>query len=68
MVYFNTPVYEGEMSMVHPVIFLFSLFEALNDAFEVQFFRSSFLHLIKDTDSIFYRAMQLRFFLKWKHC
>ena len=30
----------------------FSLFEALNDAFEVQFFRASFLHLIKDTDSM----------------
>ena len=27
-------------------------FEALNDAFEVRFFRASFLHLIKDTDSM----------------
>ena len=27
-------------------------FEALNDAFEVQVFRASFLHLTKDTDSM----------------
>ena len=30
----------------------FSLFKALYDAFEVQFFRTSFLHLTKDTDTI----------------
>ena len=30
----------------------FLSFEALTDAFEVQFFRASFLHLIKDTDSM----------------
>ena len=31
----------------------FLSFEALNDAFEMQFFiRASFLHLTKDTDSI----------------
>ena len=31
---------------------IFHSFEALNDAFEVQFFsRATFLHLIKDTDS-----------------
>ena len=29
----------GEMSMVNPVTCLFSLLEALNDAFEVQFFQ-----------------------------
>ena len=28
----------------------FYFFEALNDAFEVLFFRASFLHLINDTD------------------
>ena len=30
----------------------FHSFEALNDAFEVQFFRASFVHLTKDTDTI----------------
>ena len=30
----------------------FHSFEALNDAFDVQFFRASFLNLTKDTDSI----------------
>ena len=31
----------------------FHSFEALNDAFEIQFFfRASFLHLTKDTDTI----------------
>ena len=39
--------------MVLLVTRIFSLFEALNGAFEVQvFFRASFLHLIKDTDSM----------------
>ena len=33
--------------------------EALNDAFEVQFFRASFLHLIKDTDSMKGHAAQI---------
>ena len=45
----------GEMSMVDPVTCLFSLFEALNDVFEVIFFsssRASFFNLIKDTDSM----------------
>ena len=41
---------------------LFSLFEARNAAFEVQFFRTSFSHLIKDTGTIVCRAIQLRFF------
>ena len=31
---------------------IFCFFEALNGAFEVQFFRASFLHRIKDTDSM----------------
>ena len=44
---------------------IFTLFEALNDAFEVQFFfRASFLHLTKDTDTIWDHAAQI--FLKWK--
>ena len=30
----------------------FHSFEALNGAFEVQFFRASFLHLTKDNDTI----------------
>ena len=38
--------------MVNLVICLFHSFEALNDAFEVYFFRASFLHLTKDSDSI----------------
>ena len=32
--------------------FYFHSFEALNDAFEVHFFRASILHLTKDSDSI----------------
>ena len=39
-----------------------SLFKAFDNAFEVHFFRASFLHVIKDTNSIHvYKAMQLRF-------
>ena len=38
--------------MVFLVTCIFSLFDALNGAFEVHFFRASFSHLIKDTDSI----------------
>ena len=38
------------MSMVNPVDFHF--FEALPDAFEVQFRASFIKHLIKDTDNI----------------
>ena len=30
----------------------FHCFKALFDAFEVQFFKASFLHLTKDTDTI----------------
>ena len=30
----------------------YGILEALNGAFEVQFFRASFLHLNKDTDSM----------------
>ena len=36
-----------------------------NDAFEVQFFMASFLHLTKDPDSMKGHAGH---FLKWKHC
>ena len=43
-----------EMRVVNPVTCLFHFFEAFNYAFEVQFFfRASFLHLIKDTDSMY---------------
>ena len=34
------------------LVYNFHFFEALNDAFKVQFFRASFLHFIKDTDSM----------------
>ena len=40
----------GKMSMVNLVTCHFHSFEALNDAFEVLFFRASFLHLTTDTD------------------
>ena len=40
---------------------IFTLWKALNDAFEVQFFQGFILHLIKDTDSM-YRAMAAQFF------
>ena len=42
------------MSLVNPVTCPFHLF----DAFEVQFFKASYLQLIKDTDG---NAMQLKF-------
>ena len=48
----------------------FHFFEAFYVAFEVQGFfqpKASFLHLIKDTDSMYIRDTQL-VFLKWKHC
>ena len=38
-IYSNTVVYGGNEYMVNLVTCLFSLFEALNDAFEVQFFQ-----------------------------
>ena len=37
----------GGMSMVNLVTCLFNSFEALNDAFELQFFRASFFQIIK---------------------
>ena len=43
------------MSKINPVTYslvYFHFFKALNGAFEVQFFRASFLHLMKDTDSM----------------
>ena len=48
------------MSKIKPVTCLFSLFEALNGAFDVHFFKDSFLHLMKDTDSMW--DMELRLF------
>ena len=62
--YSNTVVNGGKrVWWIWSLDYIYS-FEALNDAFEVQFlFRVSFLHLIKDTDSCMtFRAMQLRFF------
>ena len=50
--------------MVNLVTCLFSLFEALNDAFEVQFFRALVLHLTKDTDSMYGHAAQIFFKVK----
>ena len=48
----------GESGPFWPLVYFHS-FEALNDAFEVQFFfRASFLRLTKDADTI---SMQLRF-------
>ena len=42
----------GESGPFWPLVYFHS-FEALNDAFEVQFFSgASFLHLTKDTDTI----------------
>ena len=42
----------GESGPFWPLVYFHS-FEALNDAFEVQFFfRASFLRLTKDTDTI----------------
>ena len=48
-------------------LYYFHFFEALNDAFEVQFVSGLHLYTLSKT-LIAYRAMQLRFFLKWKHC
>ena len=47
-------VYMGKWKMVFLVTCIFSLFEALYNAFEfeVQIFRASFLHPITDTDSM----------------
>ena len=39
------------MSKVNQVTCLFHFFEALNGAFEVQFFQGFILHRIKDTDT-----------------
>ena len=50
------------MSIVNQVTHIyFHFFDALNDAFEVQYLSASYLHLmITDTD----RAMKLRFFFQ----
>ena len=51
------------MSQINPVTCLFYFFEARNGAFDVAIFsgRHYFVHLIKDTDSM-YRDIQLRLF------
>ena len=36
--------------MVNPLTCVFHFFEAPNNAFEVQFFRTPFLHLIRNID------------------
>ena len=41
----------GESGPFWPLVYFHS-FEALNDAFEVQFFQGFILHLTKDTDTI----------------
>ena len=48
---FNIPTLQsiGKMSMVNPVTCLFSLFEALNDAFERQFFSGLHVYTISQT-------------------
>ena len=52
------------MNIVNPVTNVyFHFFEAL--AFEVEFFRASFLHHITDTESMLGHAAQI--FLKWTH-
>ena len=54
MVYSDTTVCGGNQygKCISGHLHIFPFFKALNDAFEVQiFFRASFLHLIKDTDS-----------------
>ena len=56
--YSYTAVYVGEMSMVNPITYLFSLFEALSDAFEVLIFRA---YQNLSMTLIARRAMQLRF-------
>ena len=50
----------GKMSMVKLVTCLFSLiWSTYTDAFEVQFFQGLFLHLAKDTDSMWGHAAQI---------
>ena len=48
----NTVVYGENEYMVNLSLVYFTLLKNLNDAFEVQFFRASFLRFTKDTDSI----------------
>ena len=62
MVYSNTAVYGGKLVyMINPVTCFFNTFlkHFFHDAFEVQFFRASFLHLIKGTDSMWAHASQI---------
>ena len=51
MVYSNTTVYGGKWVWYFWSLAYFHFFEALNNAFEVQFITASFLHPITDTDS-----------------
>ena len=50
--FINTVVYGGKWVWWIWSFVYFHSFEALNDAFEVHFFRASILHLTKDSDSI----------------
>ena len=52
MVYSDTAVYGGKWVWWIRSLVYYNFFEALTDAFEVQFFGVSFLQLIKDTDSM----------------
>ena len=63
MVYSNTAVYGGEMSIMVNLVTLtyFHVFEALNDAFETAFFSGLHFYTISQKQTAC-RAMQLRFF------
>ena len=52
MVYSKTTVYGGNENGTSGHLHVITFFEALNNAFEVQFFRASFLHHITDNDSM----------------
>ena len=65
--YSNSRLWE-EINKMNPVTFYFHCFEALNAAFEVQFFQGFNFTPISQTLIIACRDMQLRFLLKWKHC
>ena len=60
-IYSNTVVYGENKYMVNLVTCLFHSFEALNDAFEVQFFSGLHFYTLPKT-LIAFRTMQLRFF------
>ena len=60
-IYSNTTVYAEKLVRLIRSLVSFHLFEALNGALVhgAYFFRASFLHLIKDTDSIYGHAAQI---------